>query len=212
VVKAVTGVKMANAERTFADLPPRHRQRGYTYLLLLFAVAAMGLLTAAAAENWSTAAQRERERELLFVGNEYREALRRYYDALPNAVQRLPESLDELTNDKRFPEPRHHLRRIYPDPLTGDTDWVLLRQGGRISGVHSRVDKFPLKQGGFLPRDEGFAGAKSYRDWRFQPAVAAGGAAPGAAAPAAAVGAAPAGAAQGRPFPAVNSPNVPGNS
>lgn len=165
---------MASAIRRRRAAPARpRRQRGYTYLLLLFAVAALGLISAAAAENWSLAAQRERERELLFIGNEYREALRRYVEASPDGAERLPASLDELVNDTRFPAPRHHLRRLYADPLSGDTDWGLLRQRGRISGVFSRVDQTPVKHDGFLPRDHDFVGARSYRDWKFQPAALA---------------------------------------
>ena len=39
-------------------------QRGYTYLLLLFVVAALGLVAAEAGVVWQTAAKREREAEL----------------------------------------------------------------------------------------------------------------------------------------------------
>lgn len=145
----------------------RRREAGYTYLLLLFAVAAAGLVAAGAAEMWSTLAQREKEQELLFIGNQYREALRRYREAIPDAPQRLPATLDELLRDPRFPGVRRHLRRIYADPMTGRVDWVLLREGGGIAGIHSRATGRPLKQGGFAKRDEGLAGAASYADWLF---------------------------------------------
>jgi type II secretory pathway pseudopilin PulG len=149
----------------------RRREAGYTYLLLLFAVAAMGLVAAAAAENWSTLAQRERERELLFVGNQYREALRRYSAALPDAPQRYPAKLEDLLQDPRLPGTRRYLRKIYADPLSGQADWALLRQGEGIVGLHSRAGGRPLKQGGFDKRDEDFAGAASYADWKFAAAA-----------------------------------------
>jgi type II secretory pathway pseudopilin PulG len=148
-------------------------EAGYTYLLLLFGVAAMGLVTAVAAESWGAMAQRERERELLFAGNQYREALRRYYDAIPEAAQRHPAKLDDLLEDSRFAGKRRHLRRLYPDPMTGAVDWVLLRQGDRIVGVHSRAEGKPIKQAGFDRRDQDFAGAASYAAWRFVAASAA---------------------------------------
>jgi type II secretory pathway pseudopilin PulG len=156
----------------------RRAEAGYTYLLLLFGVAAMGLVAATAAESWSTLAQRERERELLFAGNQYREALRRYYEAIPEAAQRHPGKLDDLLRDTRFAGMRRHLRQLYPDPMTGETDWVLLRQGERIIGVHSRAAGKPIKQSGFEKRDQEFAGAASYADWKFaattgEPAAAA---------------------------------------
>lgn len=145
----------------------RRAESGYTYLLLLFGIAAMGLFAAGAAEGWSQLAQRERERELLFAGNQYREALRRYFEAIPDAAQRHPARLEELVEDTRFAGTRHHLRRLYPDPMTGQADWVLLRQGERIVGVHSRATGQPLKQNGFAARDQEFAGAGSYADWKF---------------------------------------------
>jgi type II secretory pathway pseudopilin PulG len=147
--------------------PPRRAEAGYTYLLLLFGVAAMGLVTAVAAESWGTLAQRERERELLFVGNQYREALRRYYEAVPDAPQRYPARLEDLLQDTRFPGIRRHLRQLYPDPMTGQADWVLLRQGEYIVGLHSRATGKPIKQSGFEKRDEEFAGAAGYADWKF---------------------------------------------
>jgi type II secretory pathway pseudopilin PulG len=142
-------------------------EAGYTYLMLLFGVAAMGLFTAVAAESWGTLAQRERERELLFAGNQYREALRRYYEAIPDAAERYPRKLEELLEDTRFAGTRHHLRQIYSDPMTGQADWVLLRQGPYIVGLHSRATGKPFKQGGFEKRDADFAGAASYADWKF---------------------------------------------
>ena len=150
----------------------RRAEAGYTYLLLLFGVAAMGLVTAVAAESWGTLAQRERENELLFAGNQYREALRRYYAAIPEAAQRYPAKLEDLLQDTRFAGTRRHLRQLYPDPMTGQVDWVLLRQGALIVGVHSRATGKPLKQNGFEKRDAEFAGAARYADWKF--AVAGG--------------------------------------
>ena len=142
-------------------------EAGFTYLLLLFAVAAMGLVAAGTAELWSTLARREKERELLFVGNQYREALRRYQEAVPDTPQRHPLRLEDLLLDSRLSTLRRHLRQIYADPMTGRADWVLLRQGEHIVGLHSRAAGRPLKQHGFDRRDESFAGAASYADWRF---------------------------------------------
>lgn len=173
----------------------RARQRGYTYLLLLFAVAAMGLLTALAAESWTTLAQREREAELLFVGNQYREALRRYDEALPGTDLRGPARLEELLRDPRFPDTRRYLRQLYADPVTGRFDWVLVREGGRIVGLHSRSTQTPLKSDGFLARDNALRGGKTYADWLFGR---------GAISPASTK--ASAGAASGEP-PRADSPN-----
>jgi type II secretory pathway pseudopilin PulG len=65
-------------------------QRGFSYLLLLFAVAALGIASAGSAVMWSTLTQSERERELLFIGGEFARALQRYHDASPVEPKRYP--------------------------------------------------------------------------------------------------------------------------
>lgn len=117
----------------------RGRQRGFSYLLLLFGVAASAAALAAAAPRWQLAAERERERELAFRGNEIREALERYAAATAGDAPRRPKALAELLEDTRGDVPRHWLRRVYADPLTGQPDWQLLRDAeGGITGVASR--------------------------------------------------------------------------
>src|SRR5688572_24513073 len=63
-------------------LPP-FLQRGFTYLGLMLVVAVMGGGMAAFGELYSHAAQREKERELLFVGNQFRQAIASYYNKSP---------------------------------------------------------------------------------------------------------------------------------
>ena len=127
----------------------------------------MGLALAAAGQVWHSTARRERESELLAIGNQYREALKSYYDASAVGTPRSPLTLEELVLDRRFPEPRRHIRRLYPDPITNRNDWALMLQQGRITGGHSQSTGEPMKSGGFLPRDEQFVSAKSYADWVF---------------------------------------------
>jgi type II secretory pathway pseudopilin PulG len=143
-------------------------QRGLMLLALLIVLLFSSVLALAAAEVWATARQREREAELLFVGQQYRQALRQYYFAAPNAASRtLPASLADLLEDKRYPLPVRHLRRLYADPVTGGTDWGLVKRGDLIVGVHSLSDAKPLKQTGFNRLDQAFEGRPSYREWAF---------------------------------------------
>ncbi len=53
----------------------RPRQRGFTYLMLLFWVALSGVMLMALAQRWSTESQREREKELVFRGEQIRLAI-----------------------------------------------------------------------------------------------------------------------------------------
>jgi type II secretory pathway pseudopilin PulG len=118
----------------------RTRQRGATYLLLLFLLAIMAAGMAAMGTQWAVAAQRERETELLFRGAEFSRALAGWRDATPAGEPSAPMQMQDLLVDQRSTPPRHHLRRLYPDPYTGVADWELLRGGdGRIVAVASRV-------------------------------------------------------------------------
>lgn len=141
-------------------------EAAFTYVGVLLAVALAGAALAAAGVVWSSAAQREREAELLFVGDQYRRAIGSYVDASPGPKE-YPRSLDELLEDRRLPVVRRHLRQPFRDPMTRDIDWGLVRAGERIQGVYSRSGARPIKRAGFAPVDESFAGAASYRDWRF---------------------------------------------
>jgi type II secretory pathway pseudopilin PulG len=116
-------------------------QRGFSYLLLLFAVAALGIAGAGSAVMWSTLTQSERERELLFIGGEFARALQRYHDASPVEPKRYPANLQELVEDKRQPTPARHLRKIYFDPMTRSQDWGLVMTGGQIRAVYSKSEK-----------------------------------------------------------------------
>ena len=157
--------------------PGRLRQRGFGYLLVLFALAAIGLLLAGAGQVWHSTAQRGKEAELLFVGNQFRQAIAAYYHASPQAVKMYPLGLEELLEDPRFPTPRRHLRRIYRDPMTGGFEWGLVRSGGRIVGVHSLHPGAPMKTA-FSARDAGFSDAARYDQWVFMNDGAAGVATP----------------------------------
>ncbi|WP_119154254.1 type II secretion system protein [Caldimonas tepidiphila] len=145
------------------------RSRGFAYLAVLFFVATLGIALAAAGELWSTAERRERERELLFVGAEYRRAIALYHQRTPGVARQYPQRLEELLEDRRQPVPQRYLRRLYRDPITGSADWGLVRdEHGGIRGVHSRSGAAPLKTGNFRPADREFEGRGAYSEWVFQ--------------------------------------------
>lgn len=128
----------------------------------------MGAGLAATGTFWSHTAQREKERELLFVGHEFRDAIGSYYRHSPGITHAYPKSLDDLLEDKRFPVPQRHLRRIYADPMTGKAKWGLVEApGGGIMGVRSLSEEAPIKTGNFAPADAAFEKAAKYADWQF---------------------------------------------
>ena len=143
----------------------RRSAGGFTYVGLLALVVLIGLMLAAAGEVAATAAQRERETQLLWVGHEYRAAIRRYWShkrVYPQSLQDLLGAAPDAPVQVRF------LRRLYPDPMTNAVDWVLVPapQGG-IMGVTSSSKRAPLKTGHFDEGDKDFANASAYSDWQF---------------------------------------------
>ena len=142
-------------------------QLGFTYLAVLFIVATITAGLAFIGEMWETAAKREKEAELLFIGDQYRRAIGRYYESTPGAVKHYPRTLDELLKDARQPSTQRYLRRRYVDPF-GDTEWGLVRgSDGGVAGVYSLSDERPLKSRNLKLRNAGLEGGQRYADWKF---------------------------------------------
>ncbi len=141
----------------------------------LVAVAIIAAASLAALRYGAAHQQREKEAWLLFVGNEYRVALERYARAGVGVPGQAPRELEELLIDRRGRQPLHHLRRPYPDPMTGRADWVLVRNdAGLITAIHSSSTRLPFKRSGFGKSEQRFEQASSYRGWVFRPAADAG--------------------------------------
>jgi type II secretory pathway pseudopilin PulG len=139
--------------------------RGFTYVGLLVLVVLIGVMLAAAGEVVATAAQREREAQLLWVGHEYRAAIGRYW----SQKRAFPQTLQELLGTAPdAPVQVRYLRRLYPDPMTNAVDWVLVAApNGGIMGITSSSKRAPLKTGHFDDADHSFAEASTYSDWQF---------------------------------------------
>jgi type II secretory pathway pseudopilin PulG len=141
---------------------------GFTYIGLLFAVAVIGLMLSAVGVVWHTEAQREREKELLFIGHEFRAAIRSYYTSQSGGGPRYPQRLEDLLQDDRGTEPKHHLRKLYLDPMTGAADWALEKiDGVGITAIASSSQGTPIKRDGFTAADQDFLDKDCYCDWKF---------------------------------------------
>ena len=146
---------------------PARRSAGFTYLTVMFVIAILLGGLSIVGEVWETSARREKETELLFIGNQYRRAIGLFYEATPGQPKRYPRSLDELVKDPRQPTTQRYLRKLYPDPVTGK-EWVAIKGGdGGVQGVHSVSEDAPLKIAGFRVRDASLEGAQKYADWKF---------------------------------------------
>jgi len=89
---------------------------------LLVALAVMAVLMSVALPVWRHDAQREKEEELVFRGQQYVRAIRLFQ----TRNQTLPTSFDALVQG-------HFLRKKYKDPITND-DFLPIPVGGAIPG------------------------------------------------------------------------------
>jgi len=148
--------------------PSGSRQQGFTLLVLLFLIAGFGVAMAALGTLWGALAQREKEAELLFVGDQYRRAIESYYFRTPGKDKNYPPNLEALLRDPRFPATVRHLRRLYLDPFSGSLEWGLVRDArGGIIAVFSTAPGTPYKTAGFPLIYESFEGGTEYRGWVF---------------------------------------------
>ncbi len=99
------------------------QQKGYTLLILVFAVFMLSIGLLIAVPVWQTQIQREKEEELIFRGNQYVEAIRLFQKKNPGS---LPKSFEELIEEKC-------LRKLYKDPMTEEGEWNIILALGGIS-------------------------------------------------------------------------------
>lgn len=150
---------MSSGKRASRRRRSHPRERGFTYLTAILLVAVAGASLGLVAESWTHARQREKEAELIWVGNQFTQAIGLYYQRSPGAIKRYPEKLEDLLEDKRFLTMQRYLRRIYADPITGKAEWGLIAApGGGIMGVRSISTARAIRT-----KD----GATSYGDWKF---------------------------------------------
>jgi len=143
-------------------------QEGFTYIGVLLAIALIGTQLALAGVAWSFAQTRQKERELLFVGGQFRTAISQYYLNPKGSQKEYPRRLEDLLKDPRYPGTVRHLRKIYADPITGKKQWGLIKlPNGGIIGVYSLSQQAPIKTGNFRPVDLSFTNKQRYADWKF---------------------------------------------
>ena len=143
-------------------------QKGSALLFVLVAVTIMGLLTGLAGSTWKTIAQRAKEEELLWRGNQFRQAIGAYYTGNNAGTQSVyPQTMEQLIRDPRAVATIRHLRKLYKDPMTGQ-DLVPIKDSlGRIQGVRSDSPLEPFKKSNFSEDNKDFEGKMAYSDWHF---------------------------------------------
>jgi type II secretory pathway pseudopilin PulG len=144
------------------------QQQGFTYLAVLATLLIVALGTQGVMTYVSQQAQRERESDLLRIGQAYAEAIGTYYEATPGRIKQWPRNLDDLLEDRRVVTIKRHIRELYPDPITRSSDWGLVKAAdGGISGVYSRSAAVPLRTAAVEAGALILAPASRYADWQF---------------------------------------------
>jgi hypothetical protein len=143
-------------------------EAGLTYLGVLILTAMLTISIAAAGILWHFAQQRQKESDLLFIGNQFRTAIGRYYLSQNGLQKEYPKRLTDLIRDPRQPGTIRYLRKLYADPMTGSTDWGLLTmRDGSILGVYSKSNRKPIKDAKFRPIDRHLERKAKYSEWKF---------------------------------------------
>ncbi|MDB5811732.1 MAG: hypothetical protein JWN94_3854 [Betaproteobacteria bacterium] len=144
----------------------RARRAGFTLIGLLIFVAMTGIGLTVISQIWVTVQKRDKEAELLFIGDQFRRAFTLY--GANGAAG--PRQLEDLIKDPRLPDTRRYLRKLYRDPITGRAEWGVLRStGDTIIGVYSLSEEEPLKKSEFKLVDIAFEGKTKYTEWVFFP-------------------------------------------
>jgi type II secretory pathway pseudopilin PulG len=145
---------------------------GFTYIAALFMVVIMGIMMGAVGQSVRVIMQREKEKELIFRGLQYRDAIERWNSKPVKVPLKDLKDLVEPTTSSNIDRSKDRmLRKLYKDPMTADGKWKTLPnppdpvQG--IYGVASTSNEEPLKQGNFPEIIKSFEGKKKYSEWEF---------------------------------------------
>jgi type II secretory pathway pseudopilin PulG len=105
----------------------RKGEGGYTLVALLAFMSILALAMLAAAPNLQRQAQREREEEAIFRGEEMADAIKAYVDKSPN--HQPPTSIDQLLEGVPQGSKKLQVLRLSAarDPLSKDGEWKLVR-------------------------------------------------------------------------------------
>ncbi len=100
-------------------------EQGYTMAALIMAIAVMAIMMGTAVQSVSFQAQREREAELIFRGEQYVEAIRLYktrYGRFPMRIKEIWEADPKV------------IRRPFKDPITNSENWGIVFLGQENAG------------------------------------------------------------------------------
>ena len=133
-----------------------HSQRGYALVSLLLVMSLLALFALGAAENVRQQAQREREKEAIFRGEQVGDAIRAYYRYRgAQGVNSLPTSMDDLLQGIPRGTKKLQILRAEAahDPLSSSGEWRLV--GPTSQDIGAFVKSLTVYSGGVPPTPRG---------------------------------------------------------
>ena len=139
-----------------------HSQRGYALVSLLLVMSLLALFALGAAQNIRQQAQREREKEAIFRGEQVGDAIRSYFQFRvryqgAQGVNGLPTSMDDLLQGIQLPGKTKKLQILRAeaahDPLSTSGEWKLV--GPTSQDVGAFVKSLTVYSGGVPPTPRG---------------------------------------------------------
>jgi len=129
-------------------------ERGYALVALLVVMSLMALFALTAASNVKQQAQREREKEAIFRGEQVADAIRAYYRSKGGqGVNSLPTDMDQLLEGVQIPGRTKKLQVLRTaaakDPLSKSGEWKLIAPTSHDLGA--LVKNLTLYGGGTPP-------------------------------------------------------------
>jgi len=133
-----------------------HSEGGYALVSLLLVMSLLALFALGAAQNVRQQAQREREKEAIFRGEQVGDAIRSYYRYRgAQGVNSLPNSMDDLLQG--IPRGTKKLQILRSeaahDPLSSSGEWKLV--GPTSQDVGAFVKSLTVYSGGLPPTPRG---------------------------------------------------------
>ena len=148
----------SDARSTTISRSQRRSERGYTLVALLALMSVVALFAMAVAPRVSQQAQRDRELEAIFRGEQVAEAIRKHYSwrlttGRPPGDQALPSSMEDLLHGIPIPGGAKNRQILRPsaarDPLTLDGEWRFI--GPRTQGLVEFQQSILFYTGSFVP-------------------------------------------------------------
>jgi len=139
-----------------------NREGGYALVALLVVMSLLALFAMTAASNVKQQAQREREKEAIFRGEQVADAIRSYYRSRGGqGVNSLPTNMDQLLEGIQIPGRTRKLQILRTaaakDPLSSSGEWKLIAPTSQ--DLAELVRNLTIYSGGVPPTPRGDFGA-----------------------------------------------------